>query len=256
MYAFLIYKTVILFSQYQSLISNTNLIYHHPINSGFITDLAFILNHKNAELLTSLFLIFILTTSLIGLLNKSTMISNVILWFCILSINNYLYPTLTAGDYLLNQLLFFNIFLYHHTSKNIMVNDFKTAIHNSALLSIKIQICLVYVCSFLFKVTDVQWLNGSALASIFQIPEYTNYFLMSLNPIVCMILTYLTLAYQFLFPLGICFTKLKPYLLIFGVLQHLVIAFFMGLFSFGITMIICYILFLKYDGKGIIDNTL
>lgn len=243
----MIYKVVIYFSQYQSLFSSTSLIFHQAQSTGFISDLAFILINNKSELLNNLFLILVLITSLIGLLNKSNMVSNAILWFCILNLNNYLYPTLTAGDYLLNQVLFFNVFLFQSQNKKHFLDDLKTSIHNTALLSLKIQICLVYLCSFLFKITDEQWLEGSALTSIFQIHEYSNHFLSSLPPIVCLILTYLTLVYQLVFPLGIWMNKVKPYLLAFGVLQHLAIAFFMGLFSFGMIMIICYTLFLKYD---------
>jgi hypothetical protein len=160
-----------------------------------------------------------------------------------------LYPTLTAGDYLLNQLLFFNIFFSITNSKNAVVQDAKTIFHNIALTGIKLQICLAYFLAAWFKLTDSDWLSGMAVYQTFQLPEYSNALLQSIPQSVCMILTYVTLAYQLLFPVLIWIRPFKIYILTFGILQHLVIAFGMGLFSFGIIMIICYILFLKYDGS-------
>jgi len=79
------------------------------------------------------------------------------------------------------------------------------------------------------------------------VSEYSNHFFKSLPTQLCVFLTYATIIYQLLFPMLIWFRRFKIYFFSFGIIQHLLIAFGMGLFSFGVIMAICYILFLKYD---------
>lgn len=223
------------------------MVYTQRLFTGGLQDLAFLLNNYYSPFLALGFIIVLALFALLGLLRRSSYLSNLLLWLLVLNLNNYLYATLTSGDYLLNQLLFFNIFFSVKQSASPFFNDLKTAFHNMALAGIKIQICLAYFLAAWFKLTDATWLNGSAVHQIFQIPEYTNGLLMSLPLWLCIVLNYATMAYQLLFPFSIWFRSCKIYLLAFGIIQHLIIAFCMGLFSFGIIMIICYLLFLKYD---------
>ncbi len=225
------------------------MIYNQPGFIGGIKDAVFILNNHYSKNLSIAFILLLATLSVVGLLRKSNYLSNLVLWLVMLNLNSFLYSTLTAGDYLLNQLLFFNIFFSVKRTPHTVVNDLKTALHNTALIGIKVQICLVYFLASWFKLTDSAWLDGTAVYHIFQIPEYTSALLFSLPLWCCVILNYATLAYQLLFPFLIWFRPLKIYVFAFGIIQHLIIAVAMGLFSFGIIMIISYILFLKYDGK-------
>lgn len=232
---------------FKLLFSAKKMIFTQPVFTDSLQDLAFVLNNYYSRNLGIIFIVALACLALAGLLKRSGYITNFLLWLVVLNMNNYLYATLTAGDYLLNQLLFFNIFFSVKQSSTPFFNDLKHAVHNTALAGIKIQVCLAYFLAAWFKLTDEAWLNGSAVYRIFQIPEYTNGLLLSLPLWICIIFNYATLAYQLLFPVFIWFRPFKIYLLAFGIIQHLVIAFCMGLFSFGVIMIICYLLFLKYD---------
>lgn len=223
------------------------MIYTQQAFPGGIKNIPFLLNNHYSKTFAISCIALVAVLSLLGLFRRSNYITNLLLWLLVLNLNNYLYATLTSGDYLLNQLLFFNIFFSSKPGASPFFNDLKTAFHNMALAGIKIQVCLAYFLAAWFKLTDAAWLHGSAVHQIFQIPEYTNGLLMSLPLWLCIVLNYATMAYQLLFPLTIWFRSCKIYLLAFGIIQHLVIAFCMGLFSFGIIMIICYLLFLKYD---------
>lgn len=247
LYAFIIHKVFGYLYHYNELFSDKRLVYHTVKHINPLVDLTFYLNNHYDIYTAPLFILGVLFCAIAGLGKKSNYVTNSMLWLLIINLNNFLYPTLTAGDYLLNQLLFFNIFFSFKTSAKPAINDLKTALHNAALLGIKFQVCFAYVLSAWFKLSDPDWLNGMAVYHTFQIPEYGGPFLASLPLSICMVLNYVTIIYQLLFPALIWFRPLKIYLLAFGVLQHLVIAFGMGLFSFGIIMIICYILFLKYD---------
>ena len=247
LYLFIIYKVVVYAYQFNYLFSNNGLVFHQSKHINYVVDLVFFLNNHYSVFFAITCIIIVFVTALLGLLKKGNYISNTILWYTIMNLTALLYPTLTAGDYLLNQLLFFNIFFTTVTSKNQFANDVKICFHNLALVSIKIQICLAYFLAGFYKILDPSWTSGLALYQTFQIPEFSNSFLSMLPYTVCMILTFFTIAYQLSFAFLVWFRPFKIYLFSFGILQHLLIAFGMGLFQFGIVMVICYILFLKYD---------
>ena len=244
---FVLYKTLVYLINFNVLFSEDRLILNSVTSLGFKIDLAYVLSNYYSETLLKGSIILTALFAVLGLLKKSTYVSNFGLWFLVLNLSNFIYPTLTAGDYLLNQLLFFNVFFSHQQSRFGILNELKVAIHNAGLLAIKIQICLAYLFAAWFKFIDVDWLNGLAVYQTFQTPEYSNDLFKEIPYSWCVVLNYATMLYQLCFPLLIWFRKYKVYLFIFGITQHLLIAFGMGLFSFGIIMILCYILFLKYD---------
>lgn len=247
LYLFLLYKAFVYFYHFRTLFSIRKMIYTQPGFLGGIKDWAFFLNNYYSVKLSVACIVLLVVLSFIGLAKKSNYVTNALLWLLMLNMNNFLYSTLTAGDYLLNQLLFFNIFFSIKDYRNPTWNDLKNSLHQMAFAGIRIQVCLVYFLAGWFKLTDPAWLSGDALYRIFQIPEYSNGFLMALPYGVCLVLTYITIVYQLLFPVLIWLRPLKLYVLAFGIIQHLLIAFAMGLFSFGVIMILCYLLFLKYD---------
>ncbi len=250
MYLFIIYKIFINVIHFDTLFSAHNLIYSAPKHTGSIRDLAYLLTNYYSNITSIICLTTAFLLACIGLFKKSNYITNTVLWLSLINLNNYLYPTLTAGDYLLNQLLLFNIFFSFKPSTHPFIQDLKTALHNTALIGIKVQICLAYFLAALFKLSDADWLDGTALWDTIQIPEYSNALLACLPMPVCTGLTYLTIIYQLTFPIMVFISSTKKYVFTFGIIQHLIIALAMGLFSFGIIMMICYILFLKYDDRS------
>lgn len=247
LYVFLVYKGLIYCTQFDVLFSENNLIYNNPKHTGFINDLGYELTNHYSVRNSSICILILFILAIIGLLKKSNMVTNLVLWITIVNLNNYLYPTLTTGDYLLNQLLLFNVFFSYKESAIPFIQHCKTILHNIALIGIKTQICIAYVVAGIFKLNDPYWLDGTAISHIIQIPEYSNSFLLSLPVFVCKLMTYLTIIYQLSFPITMFAMPLKKYAFMVGIMQHLIIAMAMGLFSFGIIMIISYLLFLKYD---------
>lgn len=241
---------------FEELFSVKSLVYNKPANIGVLNNVAYWLTNHISSSICAIFIFLLFLISALAVCNVSNYLTRFICWLLVININNYLYPTLTAGDNLLNQLLFFNIFFNHKTYTNVITTDLTTALHNMALLGIKIQICLLYVIAGLFKLQDADWLNGSAIYHITQIPEYSNSLLQLMPSSVCVALTYATIIYQLTFPITIFIKPFKKYVFAFGVLQHLVIALAIGLFSFGIIMMLCYILFLKYDTERTVKKVL
>ncbi len=227
--------------------SLNSLIYISSKQIGFFRGFAFYLTNHYSCFSALICIVLLVLLAIIGLVKQSNYMTNFLLWLVVVNLNNYLYSALTTGDYLLNQLLLFNIFFSSKSVTNPIVQDFKTVFHNIALIGIKTQVCLAYFLAGLFKLNDHSWIDGSAVSYIIQIPEYSNSILISLPSSLCLIFTYLTLIYQITFPITVFLMPLKKYVFAFGILQHIIISLVMGLFTFGIIMIICYILFLKYD---------
>lgn len=246
---FILYKICVYIYLFQELFSYKRYIYHSVNHSGFLVDATWFLNNYYSKPLIVVFFVCLAAFPVLELFGKSNYVFRFLLWLIILNINNFLYTTHTGGEYVLNQLLLFNIFLTDKKYSNGIADQLTTVIHNIALIGIKVQVCLIYLVAALFKLTDVSWLNGSAVYTVFQIPQYSNQFLETLPYWLCAGITYLVLAYQLGFALFVWFKPLKKYVLTLGILQHLIIAFGMGIFGFGIVMILCYIPFFNFGSN-------
>jgi hypothetical protein len=174
---------------------------------------------------------------------------DLVLWFLVLNLHNKFYPTLTGGDFLLNQLLFFNCFISgNHEVKKSVFNEIRICLHNLGAIAIITQICFVYFVSGITKLMDETWMSGSAVSMVSQVDHFSLYshFRFSKDSALANLLTYVVMFYQLLFPVLIWFSKIKKPLIIFGIIIHLYIALGMGLFTFGLVMLIGYIFFWPY----------
>jgi hypothetical protein len=169
-----------------------------------------------------------------------------------LNLHNKLYPTLTGGDFLLNQFLFFNCFISKtYEIKKTAFNELKALFHNLGVIAVIVQMCFVYLVSGITKLQDESWMSGEAVAAISQVDHYSMYtqFRFRRDSTIASMLNYLVVFYQLLFPVLIWFSKVKKPLLIAGIILHLYIAFVMGLVTFGLVMMIGYIYFWPFEKK-------
>jgi hypothetical protein len=220
----------------------------------FYQNLAFILYKMKGLNAAYLFILPCFIISGLGFFKlRIPFLTDLLLWILVLNIHNRIYPTLSGGEILLNQLLFFSAFLSmkFDASKNTGPAFFKI-IHNFANIGLILQICFVYFFSSLAKMQDEEWMNGTALGTTLQALHFsTNYWAWAAItfPAFFVFLNYTVMAYQFLFPVGIALKKIKRSFILIGVLMHLFIAFAMGLMSFGAIMIISYIYFWPFKEK-------
>lgn len=253
LYIFVIIKCTYWLCYYNLLFGKNSIVYKEPHSIGFIKDVAFYLYNSTSNNLGYLFLGGAILLSILSFIlsrhpqrsRRIYVISDFILWLLVINISNNLYPTLTGGDYLLNQFLLFNCFLTFEKNKNY----FKIPLHNFASIAIVIQICLVYFLSAIAKLSNADWLNGSAISETLQVQHYSlELFSHTKQNILNSTINYVVLFYQLFFPIVIWFKKVKKPFLIIGIVMHLFIAFIMGLMSFGFIMILGYIYF--YDFKN------
>ena len=253
LYVFVLIKCMYWLCFYNLLFGANSIVYSETQPIGLIKNFAFYLYNSTSIHLSYLFIFgsmlccilpfgFKLSFNMafIKRLKNTSPIFDFILWWLILNLSNKVYPTLTAGDYLLNQFLFFNCFITFFQSES----PLKKVLHNIGSIAIIIQLCLVYFLSAVAKLNNHEWLNGSAIATILQVHHYSiDFFYNTKQNSLSTIITYSVLFYQLFFPLLIWFKKIKIPLLFIGVLMHLFIAFVMGLTSFGFIMILGYVYF-------------
>jgi hypothetical protein len=249
LYIFLLIKCIYWLVYYPVLFGDLSLFFLKTTTQlPLIKKLAFVLYFQNDPYAALLFIIPIILISSLAIFKLSVpFVSEFIIWLLVINVHNRIYPTLTGGDFLLHQLLFFNIFISNNFSvKNKIRGEIKTLLHNLGVISVIIQVCIVYFFAAFAKLEDSQWLNGTALEVISKVEHFSLPFIVNESSNftgILKLLNYIVLFYQLLFPILVWFKKIKIPFLIIGVLMHLYIAFVMGLMSFGVIMIISYIYF-------------
>jgi hypothetical protein len=248
LYLFLLIKSIYWICYYDVLFGKNSVVSPAPQSIGVVRDLAFFLYNSSSPTISAYFIfILVMCLFLSAIYSKLYFCVDLIIWFVVVNLQQKIYATQTAGDFILNQLLFFNCFLAAScTSATAVKGSLKTFLHNLGCIAIIVQICLLYFLSGLAKLNDPSWLSGSAIAQISQINHFSIRSLLNLGlnlKGVFLVLNYLVLFYQIGFPFLIWIGKIKKALLITGILMHLYIAFVMGLVDFGLIMIFPYIYF-------------
>ena len=233
-------------SFYNLFFGNNAFAYTQSLSLNFIKDYAYVLYSSQSKTTGYVFLYGALILVLLSYsIKKIPFVFEFILWFLVLNIHNKLYPTLTGGSYLINQFLFFNCFFSKRSQAKL---DWKKSIsvcfHNFGITATILQILMVYFIAALSKLNDIDWLHGDALYKISKVGHYNMFSTwFNSNYLVDVLLNYVVLGYQLLFPVLVWIKKIKKMFLLIGVLMHLYIAFVIGLVEFGSVMIISHIIF-------------
>ena len=247
-YLFLIVKAIGWLMFYELYFGEHSFIYSRHFSVSSVKDCAFLLYANASPQLAYAFLIPLLVLCLFCLkFKRQYFIADFLIWFLVINLNNKIYPTLTGGDYLLNQFLFFNCFLTgsFNTGKYWLL-EIKIMMHNFAVVAVISQVCLVYLLSALAKCNDGAWMSGTALNEITQVKHFslhsTGKPTTLFNPLF-MFLDYLIVFYQLVFPLVVWFKRIKKPFIWVGIGMHVYIALVMGIVEFSVVMLMAYIYF-------------
>jgi len=189
-----------------------------------------------------------------ALLTSYKRIFTFIAFFAAANLTNSTYLLNSGGHHLMLLVLFYLCFV---NEKKVEKGSWSNAINKGALLAIQIQICLVYLVSALYKILGDVWLEGTAMWHSLMLKEYSLPIIYNNMPeanLILMIMTYFAIAYQFLFAILIWIPATRRWILILGILMHLMIAFVFGLFNFGAAMIICYFSFYMPNLKYLVGD--
>lgn len=188
--------------------------------------------------------IALLTLGIFGKWNRWTVF---FIWCSTYNLFNPIHLGITGGEVLVHLSLFYLIFIDERK-----VHQINRLLNNTFFWVMRIQVIFVYVFAAWYKLYDPNWISGDALYFTLQIDAFSRPFFTGFlldYPILLKLGTYLTLMYQILFPFLIWWKKIKKPFLIVGIFFHLIIAFVVGVFSFGIIMILVYLLWWDYDKK-------
>lgn len=133
------------------------------------------------------------------------------------------------------------------------LRDLRAIAHNTGLVAIWCQICVVYLIAGMSKIEGEAWRNGTALYYVlsterFTIPEIARFVLDS--PLLMTAFAYVTVFFQLAFPFAVALNRhARRVVLLLAVGFHVGIATVMGLTSFGLFMIAADLTFLS-DGDA------
>ncbi|MBK6522308.1 MAG: hypothetical protein IPG08_08205 [Sphingobacteriaceae bacterium] len=252
LYGFLIIKCVLWLLNFDILFGEhaVSLVYNEPI--GFFKQFAYLIYLSKNSALACGFIFTVLLLSLYSLFDKrSYVLTDLIIYLLVLNLDIRIYTTTTAGESILVNLCFLSSWLRKDFNIGSGVYDkIKIVLHNVSYLALILQVCILYGFSALAKWYDADWLSGEVVYLTSKAQYYSRSFVINTVDsfhFLTVIITYLVLLYQSLFPFLVWVKSIKRYFLHFGVIMHLYIAFVMGLFFFGWIMVITYVLF--YDFK-------
>ncbi len=248
---YVFYKCLYWIMNFSLLFSDDSIIYHNNVQLSWWKNGAFILFNHPSPLCAGFFIgLNFLVAVYILFGSKFHRLAFFGLWFLVSNINNNVFCTMTGGDVLFQHLLFFCIFLSNGKPKQgLVMTDLDSAFHNTGVIALHIQVCLVYFLNGLAKLLDVDWANGKALSDSLAIYEFSLPLFYESKGAFTATLNYLVIWYQLLFPVVIYIKKIKKWYLLLGVTQQLFIIFILGLPSFGLIMIAAYAIFYSPSKK-------
>ena len=257
LYVFLAIKVVYWLWYYDLYFGSNAMALASPYSLGGLKNIPFLLYNNTSNSLGYWFIfgtLFFIALSYF--IKQIPIIFEFFLWLLVLNIHNKIYPTLSGGDFLLNQFLFFNCFFSKTYAHNLSwQNALSKCVHNISVAGILIQIQLVYLISAAAKLNSSDWLNGIAISNLIQVNHFNLYTSPCFIPnSVNYLLNYAVLAYQLLFPILMWVNKLKKPFLVFGICMHMYIILVTGLVGFGLIMLIAYIYFWPFKKQAPVDE--
>ena len=118
----------------------------------------------------------------------------------------------------------------------------KTSSSTVSMRLIQIHLCIMYFFAGTSKLQGESWWNGSAVWETIANFEYQSFDLTFLAafPIVTQIATHMTVLWELSFAALVWNRKLRPFVLLIGISMHFGIGMFLGMWTFGLTMMFGY----------------
>ncbi|MDF6020634.1 HTTM domain-containing protein [Streptomyces sp. JH34] len=121
-------------------------------------------------------------------------------------------------------------------------------LHNTAMLVIAAQVCLIYATAGWYKIQGSRWQDGTALYYALHLDYFSPWPALSgfvaEQTLLVLALTYGTVIVQVAFPFTLTHRKIKNALLALMILEHLGIAVLLGIPFLSMAMIVCDMVFL------------
>lgn len=196
-----------------------------------------------------------LTASMCLGLGLCTRLSATVVFVTLVSIHHRNYEVTHSGDTLLRLMSFLLIFSPAGQSLSLdrlLLERFNgstsTVIEHSpwCLRLMQLQMSFLYFRAFSEKIMDPQWVRGTAAYYTMQTPDFRRFRLPAAldNLFFARVATWGTLAVELALSILVWFQESRYLVLVLGVLMHLGFEVFMNLQLFGVTMIVCLVVFI------------
>ena len=157
----------------------------------------------------------------------------IIEFILIQNIQVYIFPSLSSGWIVIRLLFCYLIIseLFSLFTKGSKTDFFLIPI-------VRFQVVTIYFFAFCSKMTGSDWVNGTAVELSLRHPQYSLFseYVSYLPSSFYLIINYLVLSYQLVFPLVFTNLKIRHYILAFGLMFHLFTFILYGLWTFYISM--------------------
>lgn len=128
-------------------------------------------------------------------------------------------------------------------------NDSRSVLSSVALRLVQIQLCVIYGFGGLEKLKGTHWWRGEAVWDMManvQIARFDATWIAHF-PSVIVVLTFSALLFEVYFPVLVWIKPIRPFLLIAGLIMHLMIMITVDIPYFSLLMMSAYVLFLKRE---------
>lgn len=191
--------------------------------------------------------IIILLLLAISLLFYSNIFNKFLIWFIFINLYTICASASDGADTIFSNIMFIYMFCPKNPKNNKLIEEIGFFL---TIIAMQYEIVLIYLQAAFSKIKADGWSNGVALYYILNQPEFSNPFLSKFivqNDWLIVLGTFSTIIFQMFFLPAILNKHFKLPWLFMGIIFHLSILIFMGLFSFSLFMIISYLLFLHND---------
>jgi hypothetical protein len=246
-YVYLLYISLILLPNAANIWGPDSMVYPYPVDVYSTSFLFNLLFHPSIAPYFYWILFLQIVFLVIGIFSIYPRLSAVMIYILTSNLSNRMYMMNTAGEQLLLLLLFFLMFFSVKDEKK---TELQHLINNVAAMACFFQLVILYFFSGIYKLYGPEWLNGSALFLTIMMDEFSHPWIknnLTENNLFLIIGTYITLGYQLIFPIIIWLKKLRKYFLWVGLILHFSIAIVLGIFDFGIIMMIAYLMYLENE---------
>jgi hypothetical protein len=246
-YVYLIYNSLILLPYAAEIWGPDSMVIPYPVYQYSTSQFVNLLFHP---VIAPYFYVFVFLQILflfMGIFSFFPRVSAVMVFILTTNLSNRMYLMNTAGEQLI---LIFLFFLMFFAVKKENKTELQMLINNVCSMALFFQMVIVYFFAGIYKLYYPEWLNGSAMFLTLMMDEFSHPIIknnLTGNNFFLIIGTYISIFYQLCFPIFIWFMGIRKYFLWVGIAFHLSISFFLGIFGFGIIMLIAYIMYMENE---------
>lgn len=216
-----------------------------------VANFPFLFMERIAPNSVSLMFVYCIFLGFLILRGSSARPLTMIVIFLTFILNTFAIPVLDGGNNLL-----FLMLIYLLIPNEAKREKYEKYLVNAFFVLSYFQISIMYFTSSIYKIQTQAWVNGEALFNTLMSIEYStpvvSKIAWALPPDIFVLSNYMVILFQLTFFIGIITAKTRGLYLLFGVLMHFGIGLLIGLPTFALSVLVCYIQFLPaelFNGK-------